>query len=351
MRSPRRLAGSLPVVAALFLPAAAAAATVTVTDDAGQPTQLTDGGSLQIRHMAPVVTPSFSASDQRYTLVITGPGGKSAGLDAVCSRADGGGPQNIVYAGNGAYTVKLVTYDNVDDIYCAGSATTQNFTFVIAASVALTGPASPLFYRDVDKGVRDLTFKFDLNPGATGYQFVWAYDAKFGANGAIVGDYPKNDYGERGAGIPTGTFDDLRFAHAGTVSVVAAASAGNGTSPFSAPVTLKLMGPFDWSETPGFTGGSGGTHVIGGQVYEPGMVGRKVSVLLAKGSGKFKPLVRKTIPSTRKLSFRFKKPRGKYRLKYVFDGADLVAPGAWTQSLRIGKRNSASLGNLVRATR
>jgi hypothetical protein len=349
MPSRTSLAAAVSAVAALLLlPAAASAGTVTVTNDAGQPTQLTEGSSLQIRQMAPVVAPTFSPSDKRYTLVITGPDGKSAGVDAVCASADGGGPQNIVYAGNGAYAVKLVTYDNADDIYCEGNATTQNFTFVIAASVALTGPASPLLYRDPGGSSKDLTFSFDLNPGAGSYQFAWAYDANFGANGAIVGDYPKGDYGERAVGLANGTLDDLRFPRAGTVSIVAAAQAGNGTSPFSAPVTLKLIGPFDWSETPGFTGGRGATHVIGAQVFEPGVVGKKVSVLLAKGSGKFKPFVSKTIPLTRNLSFKIKKPRGKYRLKYVFKGADFVAAGAWTQSLKI-KRSSASLGKLVRA--
>lgn len=350
MPSPRTLAAAVSAVAVLLLPAAAGAATVTVTNDAGQPTQLTEGSPLQIRHMAPVVAPTFSASDKRYTLVITGPDGNSAGVDAVCTSADGGVPQNIVYAGNGAYAVRLVTYDDANDIYCAGNATTQNFTFVIAASVTLTGPASPLLYRDPGGGAKDLTFTYDINPGVGTYRFAWAYDATFGANGAIVGDYPKDDYGERGGGLPDGKLDDLRFPRAGNVSVVATAQAGNGTSPYSAPVTLKLVGPFDWSETPGFTGGRGRTHVIGAQVSEPGVVGKKVSVLLAKRSGKFKPFVSKTIPSTRKLSFKVKKPRGKYRLKYVFAGAEFVAPGAWTQSLKIGKGRSAGLSNLVRVT-
>ena len=348
MRSLRNLAAA--ALAALLLPASAGAATVTVTSDAGQPAQLTEGSPLQIRHMAPVVAPSFSASDKRYTLVITGPDGKSAGVDAVCTSADGGVPQDVVYAGNGAYAVKLVTYENVDDIYCEGAATTQNFSFVIAASVTLTGPASPLLYRDPGGGSKDFTFTYDINPGAGSYGFAWAYDATFGANGAIVGDYAKDDHGERGAGLIDGKIDDLRFPRAGNVSVVAAASAGNGTSPYSAPVRLKLIGPFDWSESPGFTGGRGRTHVIGARVFEPGVIGQKVSVLLAKRSGKFKPFVSKTISSTRKLSFKVKKPRGKYRLKYVFAGAEFVAPGAWTQRLKIGKGRSASLGNLARVT-
>jgi hypothetical protein len=348
MPSPRTLAAAGSAVAALLLPAAAGAATVTVTNDAGQPTPLTEGSPLQIRHMAPTVTPAFAASEKRYSLVITGPDGKSAGLDSVCASADGGGPQDIVYAGNGAYAVKLVTYDNADDIYCEGTATTHDFTFVIAASVSLTGPASPLLYREPGGGVNELTFTYDINPGAGGYGLAWAYDAKFGADGAIEGDYPKDDYGERGAGIIDGKFDDIRFPHAGNVSVVAAAQAGNGTSPSSAPVTLKLMGPFDWSESPGFTGGRGRTHVIGAQVFEPGVVGHEVSVLLAKRSGRFKLFVSKTISATRKLSFKIKKPRGKYRLKYVFAGAEFVNPGAWTQRLKIGKGRSAALSRLVR---
>jgi hypothetical protein len=348
MPSPRTLAAAGSAVAALLLPATAGAATVTVTNDAGQPAPLTEGSPLQIRHMAPAVTPAFSASEKRYTLVITGPDGKSAGVDAVCVSTDGGGPQDIVYAGNGAYAVQLVTYADADDIYCEGTATTHNYTFVIGASVTLTGPASPLLYRDPGEGVQDLTFTYDINPGAGGYTLAWAYDAQFGAGGAIVGDYPKDGYGERGAGIIDGKFDDIRFPHAGNVSVVANAQAGNGTSPFSAPVNLKLMGPFDWSESPGFTGGRGRTHVIEAQVFEPGVVGQKVSVLLAKRSGKFKPFTSKTIPASRKLSFKIKKPRGQYRLKYAFAGAEFVTPGAWTQNLKIGKGRSAALSKLVR---
>lgn len=347
MPSPRTVAVAVCAATALLLPAAAGAATVTVTNDAGQSAPLTEGSPLQIRHMAPAVTPAFSASEKRYSLAVTGPDGKSASLDPVCVSVDGAGPQDIVYAGNGAYAVKLVTYANADDIYCEGAATTQSFTVVIAASVTLTGPASPLLYREPGGGAKDLPFTYDINPGAGSYGLVWAYNAQFGAGGAIVGDYPKDGYAERSSGVIDGAFDDIRFPHAGNVSVVAAATAGHGTSPYSAPVALKLMGPFDWSESPGFTGGRGRTHVIGAQVFEPGVVGSKVSVLLAKRSGKFKPFVSKTISSTRKLSFKVKKPRGKYRLKYVFAGADLVAPGAWTQRLKIGKGRAASLGTVV----
>jgi hypothetical protein len=211
----------------------------------------------------------------------------------------------------------LVTYDSADDIYCEGNATTQNFAFVIAASVTLTGPASPLLYRDPDGGSSDLTFTYDINPGAGSYGFAWAYDAKFGAKGAIVGDYPKGDYGERGGGLLDGKLDDLRF-----------------------PRTLKLMGPFDWSESPGITGGRGRTHVIGAQVFEPGVVGRKVSVLLAKRSGKFKPFVSKTIPSTRKLLGRTGPPVVGRVLSFSGDaaGSSLWPWWSWTVRRRRERR-------------
>lgn len=341
------LAATVLVPAALLLPATAAAGTVTATNDAGQPAPIPEGGSLQVRHMAPEVTPAFSSAEKRYTLIITGPDGKSAGNDAACAATQGAGPQTINYAGNGAYAIRLVTWTS-DDIFCESASTTQNFTLVIAASVTMTGPASPVLYREAGGSRRNFSFNYDINPGNSGYDFVWAYDAKFGPGGAIVGDYPRDDSGTRGSGAVTGTLDSIVFPRAGTVSIVGAARGSRASSPFSAPLTLKLIGPFDWSQTPGFTGGSGTSQVVGAEVYEPGAIGKKVSVLLAKGRGKFKPLVTRTIPASRKLSFRIKRPRGKYRLKYVFKGAEFVAAGAWSQSLTLG-RTSSSLGRIVRA--
>jgi hypothetical protein len=337
--------GLVAVAVALALPATASAGSVTVTNDAGQPAALPENGTLQIRHMAPTVTPTLDPTAKPHPLIVPGPDGMTAGVDAVCVSADGAGPQTIRYAGNGAYAVKLVTWSDPNDFSCEGTATTQNFTVVIAASVTLTGPPSPLLYRDPGKGEKDFTFTYDVNPGAERYLIAWAYNPTFGPTGAVSGA----DYQERGLTGPFGPVTDIRFKHAGTVSVVAAAqSMFEVSSPFSAPVTLKLIGPFDWSSTPGITSSRGRTYTIGGEIAEPGVVGKKVSVLLAKGKGKFKSFTSKTIPSSRKFSFKIKKPRGKYRLKYVFMGADLVAAGAYTQTFTV-KKSSASLGNLKRA--
>jgi len=337
------------VVVFLVAPAAAQAASVTVTNDAGTAVPLTEGGSLTISHMAPTVTPALDAGEQRYTLIITGPDGKSAGVDAVCVAASGIGPQNISYAGNGNYAVQMITY--ADEFSCDGAGTTHNYAFVIAAKLTLAGPSSPILYRKPGGAATEFEFKYNLIPGANAFTLYWAYDAKFGPNGAIIGDYPRDDSGLRNGGAPpTGIFDDVRFTRTGTVSVVAAGSALNGNeTPYSTPITLKVVGPFDWSSTPGFTGGKGTNHVIGGEIFEPGVVGKNVSVRLAKGKGKFKPFVTKKIGSNRKLSFKIRKPRGKYVLKYVFKGSDSVVAGAWTQKLTIGKGSSASLGRITLA--
>jgi hypothetical protein len=348
MRRPTLVAGLAGAIV-LILPASAGAAGVSVTGDAGQATPIPDGGSVQVRTMTPVLTPAFSEPEKRYTLIVTGPDGKSAGTDAVCASTSGAAPQTIRYAGNGAYGVRLVTWAT-DDIFCETTSTTQNFTLVIAASVSLTGPASPVFYRDPGGAPKNFSFSYDLNPGATAYQFTWAYGARFGAGGAITGEYPKEDFGERRQGGPTGKLESVVFPRAGVVSIVGAAEANDTRSPFSAPVTLKLIGPFDWSQTPGITGGTSAAPVIGGQVYEPGAIGKKVAVLLARGSGKFKALVTRTVPASRTISFKVKRPRGKYRLRYVFKGADLVAAGAWTQTLTVG-RTSSRVGKPVRPGR
>ncbi len=335
--------------AALVFPAAAGAATVTITDDAGQPVQLAEGSPLSLRQMAPVATPAFSASEKRYTLAIIGPDGKEASLGIRCASTDNSQPADkITYAGNGAYSIQLITYPDQNDVYCEGPSTTQNFGITINASVTLTGPASPLLYRPRGGSRIDQAFQYDLNPGASSFRIVWAYNAVLGANGAIVGEYPRDDYQERLASIPNGNWT-IAFPRAGIATVVAAAEAGNGTSPYSAPLVLKLIGPFDWSSTPSWSDGRGPSYTISGEVAEPGIVGQKISVSIAKGSGKFKPLKTITIPASRRFKLTFKQRKtGKYRFKYVFKGSEFVAPGAYTQRATL-RRRSATIGAPVPA--
>ena len=351
MGSRTTFAAAVLCAAMLALPAVAGAATVTATNDAGQPVQLSEGTPLSVRQMAPVVTPSFTASEKRYTLRITGPDGKSASLGIVCGATSNTQPADkITYAGNGNYAIQLLAYPDENDISCEGTPTTQNFSVTISASVTLTGPKSPLLYRPAGGSIITQPFHYDLNPGAASYEIVWAYDAKLGANGAIVGEYNNTDFQDRTASIPNGTWE-IDFPHSGLVTIVAAAQASNSISPFSAPLVLKLMGPFDWSSTPSWTDGRGPSYTIGGEIAEPRIVGQKVSVLMAKGSGKFKPLKTLTIPASRKFTVRFKqKKTGKFRFKYVFKGSEYVAAGAYLQTARL-KRSSASISSPVPVAR
>lgn len=340
---------AVTATATLALPPAAGAATLTVTDDSGQAVQMVEGTPTQMRNMSPVLVATFSGADKRYTFQVGAPNGKTA-FETVCADV-GDSPTataEIPYTGNGTYPIKLVTF-GADDFNCENP-TLQSFSLVINASVTLSGLTSPLLFRDPGDSSKDLAVKYDVNPGASRYFFAWAFDAKFGPGGEIIGEYPKDSYGERSFGGPTGTWSDLRFTHTGVVSIVAAAETIVGNrSPFSAPLTVKLIAPFDWSSTPGITGGRVGRLRIEGEVYEPTVVGNKVSVLMAKGSGKFKPFLSVTIPASRKFGFKFKpKKPGKYRLQYVYKGSEFMVPGTWAQTIKINKRRNASLSGFKR---
>ena len=92
--------------------------------------------------------------------------GKEASLGIRCASTDNSQPADkITYAGNGAYSIQLITYPDQNDVYCEGPSTTQNFGITINASVTLTGPASPLLYRPRGGGRIDQAFQYDLNPG------------------------------------------------------------------------------------------------------------------------------------------------------------------------------------------
>ena len=115
------------------------------------------------------------------------------------SAADGARPQNITYAGNGSYAVRLVTYDTADDVYCEGrrhhAELRVNHRRLGRTDRPGVAAALP---RSVRGSGRTSRSTMTSTPAPCGYLFVWAYDARFGANGAIVGDYPRGRL-ERGA--------------------------------------------------------------------------------------------------------------------------------------------------------
>lgn len=348
MRSPTLLAALASSAALLALPDAAGAVSVTVTGDDGQPAALTEGTALSIRNMAPVIGQTFGPSEKRYTLQITDPAGQADPLNTTCGKtAEAEATRAVRYTGNGTYTLKFTTFPNEDDIYCEqGAAQTQTFTFTVNAGTKITPPATTLLYRSSGLGFKDPVFTYELNPGAQSYRFYYAFNATLSPANEILGEYGRDDYREIGSGAPPTGSVAINFKHAGTVTMVARAATLSGESPFSAPVVLTIVSPFDFADTPGLKDAKGPSYSAGGKVSEPLAAGSVITMHMAKGKGKFKKVATSKIAADGAFLFKFKQRRkGSYRVRYEYAGSKFMTPGVWSAKLTI-KRRFVSLGSL-----
>lgn len=109
------------VAAALTTPAIAAAATVNVTGDDGNPVALNPAAATSVRQMKTDVGVALEGTEKRYTLTTAGPGGPaSTALTCFGSPTS----QWMNYQGNGTYTVTLTTYTNTNGACTTGPKTT-----------------------------------------------------------------------------------------------------------------------------------------------------------------------------------------------------------------------------------
>ena len=347
MRTRSSLAAVASAASLLALPAAASAVSVTVTDDAGQPAALTEGSALPIRNMSPVIAPTFGASEKRYTLDMSDPAGKSDPLNVRCAKtADTDPTRAVTYTGNGTYTLKFTTFPNEDDVYCEQGAQTQTFAFTVNALTRLTPPATTLLYRSSGLGFKDPVFTYELNPGAQSYRLVYAYSAILSPSNEIIGEYKSDDYREIGVGTPPTGSVAVNFKHAGVVTMVARATGPSGESPFSAPIVLTIVSPFDFGDTPGLRDAKGPRYSAGGKVSEPLAAGSVLSMHMAKGKGRFKKVATSRIAADGGFLFKFKQKRkGSYRVRYQYAGSRFMTAGVWAGKFVI-KSRSVSLGGL-----
>ena len=331
------------VAATLALPAAAMAAGMTVTGDDGSPVTLTEGTAAQIRYMTPKMMPTFSGSEGRFSLGVTDPAGQDAGASVSCESVTAPpAPSRIDYGGNGTYTVTLTTYADDSDASCLQPTTTQTFTFKIAAATAVHPPSSTLMRRK--PGVsREIEhhFTLDKNPGALSYDINWAINPAFLPDGGIDSD--KTHFAAETFDAP-GAAGDLDFATPGIYTFVASARAGLLGSPWSAPVKVTVMGPFDFNGALSIRPAGKSKYEMDGTVGDGrSAVGQRVAVSIAKGNGAFKPLLSAKIDSDGNIDFTFKqKGNGRYRVRLAYRGSTLVAKGAWIEKVALSSRPSAS---------
>jgi hypothetical protein len=324
----------LALVIAALAPASAAATTVTVTGDDGNQVPIGVGPALSIRNMDVTANVAVRTSDgAAYRTQVLDSTGTPAS-DASPCRDTQFGPtwSNFAnYRGNGQYNVVVRTYKNDA---CTGTPTQQVFHYAINAGVAVTPPPGKLLTRAPNSFVINRhEIGIGLNPGASVYEVRYALGGVAGPDGAISGP-SRLTYLDTTTGLAPFSFDKP-----GRYLVVARAQRGDFFTPWSAPVVVNAIAPFDLERVT-FPDPRGPSYKLRGQIRERVARG-KVTVSWARGKkgGRFHKAGKAKINSKGRFTKRFRLHHlGIYRLRYTYKGSSLVAAGRVTEQIRIRRR-------------
>jgi hypothetical protein len=334
MKSGKRMlaAAAAALVCGALAPAGASAAvTATVTGDDGNPAALNPAAPLGIRNMDVKAIVNVTTADAgSFSTTLNGPDGVAAAAPSLCqdARFSTSDSSLVNYRGNGIYTLTVALFT---DNACKTAKPGLTFQWGVNAAVGVGQPATPLLTRAANSfSTVTQALDFAQNPGAWSYEIKYALGGVLAPDGSISG--PVQDaFLDR----TTGKVQLLQRTP-GTYIVVARAKAGDFYTPWSAPVTLRLMAPFDLSST-SFPDSRGPSYQVRGIVGETSAGGR-VTVAAAKGAkgGRFRTLGKAKVNSKGVFALRFRlKKLGVYRLRYSFAGSSTVARGSVTEKVRI----------------
>ena len=321
-------AGAAMVCAVAAPAAASAATTVTVTGDTGAATPLAAGAApIGIRNMD--VQAVVHVDSGGYSISVSDGAGNSAATTSSCTSGDT--TKYVDYHGNGTYTLTLTTFTNLG---CSAGASTATYQWTVGASVAIGQPPTALLTRAANSfSTNTQALPFAGNPGASGYEVKYALGGAVNPDGSIAGAV-KDAFVDS----TTSTVQMLERTP-GTYVMVARARALGYYSPWSAPITVRLIAPFDLSSR-SFPDAIGPTYQVRGIVGETTAGGRvTVSAARGKKGGRYRTLGKAKVNSKGvfKLRFRLKK-LGVYRIRYSFAGSATVAKGSITETVRIKRR-------------
>lgn len=338
-----RIRRSATVALALGLLAAAAAsaaqaATVTVTGDDGNPIVVAPNAGPTVRNMKPDVGVAFPPGEGRYTLTVTDTTGAAVSRGVSCISQSFRTPSRVEYAGNGGYVVTVRTF-GADDRDCARPLSTEAVGFAIVASTAVAQTTKPFRLRSADSFATNvLSLPVAQNPGADTLEVRFAPDATVGPDGAIAGNSTRTS-----ADPATGTAQ-LRFPGPGLYTVVARptgfTSKGEVGGPWSAPVRVVVVAPFDVTGGLRFLDSRGPSYAVRIKLRERSARGR-VSISLARGTsgGKYRSLGSARISSLGTVAKRFSATRsGSYRLRFSYKGSGMIAAGRKTFAIKVTRR-------------
>lgn len=326
-RRHRPLLATIAVLLALAaVPASASALAVSVTGDDGRPVAINPAAPPSIRNLQPAVAISADPTG-RYSVAVTDPTGNAAASPVTCQ--DPTRPTNLQlpFRGNGRYTVTVTVFAAGDAGCTTPAAPATAFPFTIAGRVVVS-QIGRFVLRDLGSATRkSLALPVNADPGSTVRDVRFASAAKLAKDGSIRGRTLRAVFKNGKA--------TLAFPGPGTYTVVARDSASGHRTPWSAPVRIRVVAPFDLA-TLAYPDTSGPSFRILGHVRDLATTGT-VSVALAKGNGVFRPLGRARIDRRGAFGAAFTAASaGTYHLRFTYRGNGLVTPGRITRSFRVG---------------
>lgn len=316
--------------------AAQAAATVTVTGDDGNPVSIAQPPT--IRNMAPTIGFGFPAgATGNYNATFTGPDGVAVGSAVDCYPYSVTATRYPDFRGNGTYTVSIQNFAKADTS-CKSPTSTETYTYVIASSAAITPPPGPFLIRALNSyHSNTLSLPVAGNPGATGYDVQYELNAVQNPDGSLGGT-PQSGY----VNGTTGTID-LTLTTPGDYTVVYRAHNGQFGSPWSAPVHVQAIVPFDllgisWPDS------RGPSYQIKGTINDKNIRGN-VSIALARLGkhnryGAYKTVAKKVkISSKSTFTKRFtERKTGTYRVRIHYAGSAIAPAGSIIYKIKITRR-------------
>jgi hypothetical protein len=227
------------------------------------------------------------------------------------------------------YTLTVTTFAP-NDFSCTKPKATYTYSWTVGAAVAVGAPAGPLLERDATGALSTQALGFAGAPGATTYQ------VKYALNGVVQPD------GSLGGAVQDGYIDSttgklqLLATKPGAYVVVARAQSGDYFTPWSAPVTVRILAPFAFTDT--FPDAIGPRYTIRGKLDEGSARGGKVTLAAAKGrhGKRFRTLGHGKIDKHGifKIHVTLHR-RGVYLFRYTFKGRGTVAAGRRLEAVKI----------------
>jgi hypothetical protein len=315
-------AGAASVLFALTGSAAAHAASVTVTGDDGNPLALAQGAAASIRNQSPTVGIAFADKNGYFSASVAGPDGVAVANPLSCFLNDSF-TRAIDFRGNGNYTITVANYAKADTT-CKTPTSTETYVFAINSSTSVGAPAGPFLKRAPNTYTTNtLSLPVALNPGASTYDVQYAAGAVLAPDGSISGPSSQGFVNSS-----TGALD-LTFTAPGTYTIVARARTGQYASPWSAPVNVQVLVPFDLSSV-SFPDSIGPKYTLKGYLRETSIRGKVTLAMARRGAhkryGKFRSIGSVHVSSKGTFQKTFKQRRtGYYRVRIHYAGS-AIAP-------------------------